>query len=167
MEELRALVNRIGPDRISALFAEPISVSAGVAVPPEGYFAGIETVLAEHDIPFVDDEVVTGCWKLGTRFGTERFGFRPQAMSLAKGINSGYCPLGVFAFSKPLYDEITEAADANGFLMHGGTYHGHPLASAIALKCLEIYEKRDIGGHVARVPGPSRSGWRSCACTRW
>ncbi len=136
-------------------------------MPPEGYFAGIETVLAEHGIPFVDDEVVTGFWKLGTRFGTERFGFRPQAMSLAKGINSGYCPLGVFAFSKPLYDEITEAADANGFLMHGGTYHGHPLASAIALKCLEIYEKRDIGGHVARVPGPSRSGWRSCACTRW
>jgi len=150
-EELRTLVHRRGPDRISAFFAEPVSVSAGVAVPPEGYFAAVEAILAEHGIPFVDDEVVTGFWKLGTRFGTDRFGFRPQVMSLAKGINSGYCPLGVFAFSKPLYDEIAEAADANGFLMHGGTYHGHPLASAIALKCLEIYEKRDIAGHVAEV----------------
>ena len=72
-------------------------------------------------------------------------------MTLAKGINSGYCPLGVFALSGALYEEISEAADAGGFLMHGGTYHGHPLACAIALKCLEIYETRDIPGHVARV----------------
>jgi 4-aminobutyrate--pyruvate transaminase len=149
--ELQTLVEQEGPERISALFAEPVSVSAGVAVPPPGYFDGIQAVLARHGIPFVDDEVVTGFWKLGTRFGAERFGLTPDAVSLAKGINSGYCPLGVFALSGALYDEIAEAADASGFLMHGGTYHGHPLAAAIALKCLEIYATRNIPEHVARV----------------
>ena len=149
--ELRTLVEQEGPERISALFAEPVSVSAGVAVPPDGYFEGIQAVLRAHAIPFVDDEVVTGFWKLGTQFGAERFGLTPDAVSLAKGINSGYCPLGVFALSGTLYDEIAEAADASGFLMHGGTYHGHPLAAAIALKCLEIYRTRNIPEHVARV----------------
>jgi 4-aminobutyrate--pyruvate transaminase len=151
VDELRSLVEMEGPSRISSFFAEPISVSAGVAVPPEGYFAGVQEVLRAHGIPFVDDEVITGFWKLGTRFGAGRFGLAPDAVTLAKGINSGYCPLGVFALSGALYEEISEAADAGGFLMHGGTYHGHPLACAIALKCLEIYETRDIPGHVARV----------------
>jgi 4-aminobutyrate--pyruvate transaminase len=149
--ELQTLVEQEGPERISALFAEPVSVSAGVAVPPAGYFDGVQAVLRRHAIPFVDDEVVTGFWKLGTQFGAERFGLTPDAVSLAKGINSGYCPLGVFALSGALYDEIAEAADASGFLMHGGTYHGHPLAAAIALKCLDIYRTRNIPAHVARV----------------
>jgi 4-aminobutyrate--pyruvate transaminase len=149
--ELETLIAAQGADRIAAFFAEPVSVSAGVAVPPQGYFEGVQAVLRRHAIPFVDDEVVTGFWKLGTQFGAERFGLAPDAVSLAKGINSGYCPLGVFALSGALYDEIAEAADAGGFLMHGGTYHGHPLAAAIALKCLDIYRARNIPAHVARV----------------
>ena len=151
VDELRTTIDEVGAERISAFFAEPVSVSGGVAVPPPGYFPAIGKVLKDAGIPFVDDEIVTGFWKLGTMFGAEKLGIAPDAVALAKGINSGYCPLGVFALSGALYDEIAEAVDAIGFLPHGGTYHGHPLASAIALKCLDIYKTRNIPDHVARV----------------
>jgi 4-aminobutyrate---pyruvate transaminase len=148
IDELETTIKARGPAGVAAFIAEPVSISSGAAIPPPGYFAGVRQVLDRYGIPFIADEIITGFGRLGTRFGVEKFDVVPDVMTFAKGINSGFLPLAAYAISEDLYDDVVEAVRPSGFLMHGGTYHGNPVAAAVALKCLELYDSRQIAKNV-------------------
>jgi PLP-dependent transaminase len=150
IEELRQTIDELGPQNIAAFIGEPIMGVAGMIVPPEGYWPRVAAVLAEHGITFIFDEVVTAYGRVGTWFGAEHFGVEPDIIVTAKGITSGYAPLGAVL----LTDEIASAISADGFPM-GFTYNGHPTSCAIALKNLEIIRRegllaraREIGAYL-------------------
>jgi 4-aminobutyrate--pyruvate transaminase len=143
---LDALIQREGPDTIAAFIAEPVMGAGGLIVPPEGYFDHVQAVLAKYDILFIVDEVITGFGRLGTRFGSEAFGLKPDTISIAKAVTSAYAPLGAVTVSEPVYHAMLEESRKIGAFAQGFTYGGHPLAAAIALKALEIYERDDIIG---------------------
>ncbi|HQF30243.1 MAG TPA: aminotransferase [Hyphomicrobiales bacterium] len=148
---LRALIEREGPETIAAFIAEPVMGAGGVIVPPAGYFEAIQPILAEHDILFIDDEVICGFGRTGNWFGAETLGMKPDTMSVAKQMTSAYAPLGA-VLVPPFYYEALEAQSAKiGLFGHGFTYGGHPLGCALGVKAIEIYQKRDILGHVRSV----------------
>jgi 4-aminobutyrate--pyruvate transaminase len=147
---LRALIEREGPETIAAMIAEPIMGAGGVVVPPDAYFPAIQPILDEHDILLIDDEVICGFGRTGNWFGATTMGMRPATISVAKQMTSAYCPLGAVMIPKSMY-EILEAQSAKiGTFAHGFTYGGHPLGCALGVKALEIYERRGI---VERVRG--------------
>lgn len=111
----------------------------------------MQAVLARYDIALIADEVITGFGRLGTMFGSEALGVRPDTISLAKAITSSYVPLGAVTVPEPVYEALIEESAKTGMFGHGLTYSGHPLACAVALKAIEIYERDDIVGHVRRV----------------
>jgi adenosylmethionine-8-amino-7-oxononanoate aminotransferase len=142
-----------GADKVAAFFAEPIMGAGGVIVPPEGYLKRMHAVCKKNDILFVSDEVVTGFGRLGHWFASEdEFGIVPDMITSAKGLTSGYMPLGALLFS----DEIWEVLNAEGSgrcFPHGFTYSGHPVACAAALKNIEIMEQEKLLENVNEV-GP-------------
>ncbi|HSM97026.1 MAG TPA: aminotransferase [Rhizomicrobium sp.] len=152
-KNLEALIEREGPDTIAAMIAEPLQGAGGVILPPKGYFAAIGKVLAKHGIPLISDEVITGFMRTGNWFGCETFGFQPDTMTVAKALSSAYLPIAAVMISPELCDIIEAESGKIGTLGHGFTYSGHPVASAVALKTIEIYQERDILGHVRKV-GP-------------
>jgi 4-aminobutyrate--pyruvate transaminase len=147
---LEALILREGPDTIAAFIAEPVMGAGGVIVPPKGYFAAIQAVLRRYDIHFIVDEVITGFGRLGTWFGAQAFKLKPDTVTVAKALTSGYAPLGAVTVPEPVYQAMLDESRKIGAFAHGFTYGGHPLAAAIALKALEIYERDDIIGKAAR-----------------
>ena len=148
---LEALIEREGADTIAAMIAEPLQGAGGVILPPKGYFAAIGRVLAKHDIPLISDEVITGFMRTGNWFGCETYGFQPETMTVAKALSSAYLPIAAVMISPELCDIIEAESGKIGTLGHGFTYSGHPVASAVALKTIEIYQERDILGHVRKV----------------
>jgi len=149
--DLDALIQAEGPDTIAAFFAEPVMGAGGVIVPPEGYFEAIQAVLDQYDILFIADEVITGFGRLGTMFGSEALGMRPDSVSLAKALTSAYAPLGAVTVSEPVYEAMLSESEKIGTFGHGFTYGGHPLAAALGVKALEIYEREDIAGRAAKI----------------
>ena len=148
-KELEDLILAEGPETVGAFIAEPVQGAGGVIVPPEGYFAKIQAVLDRHDVLLIADEVICGFGRLGTWFGAEAMGMRPDLMSIAKGISSGYAPLsGVLVGSKVWSVLSGEAATRYGVFGHGYTYTGHPVMAAAALANLDIIEEE---GLVARA----------------
>jgi 4-aminobutyrate---pyruvate transaminase len=150
-KKLQDLILAEGPDTIAAFMAEPVIGAGGVIVPPPTYFEKVQAVLERYDIAFIADEVITGFGRLGTMFGCEALGIRPDTVSLAKAITSGYVPMGAVTVTEPVYEALVAESGRNGLFGHGLTYSGHPLACAVALKAIEIYERDDIVGHVQRV----------------
>ncbi|MGH6888978.1 MAG: aminotransferase [Rhizomicrobium sp.] len=148
---LETLIEREGPDTIAAMIVEPVQGAGGVILPPEGYFGAIAAVLGRHDIPLIDDEVITGFGRTGNLFGCTTYGFEPDSMTLAKALSSAYLPISAVLISPDLADAIEQESGRIGTFGHGFTYTGHPVAAAVALKTIEIYEERDIVGHVRRV----------------
>jgi 4-aminobutyrate--pyruvate transaminase len=150
-QNLDALIQKEGPDTVAAMFVEPVMGAGGAMVPPEGYFDAITQVLDKYDIALIDDEVITGFGRTGEWFGCGKYGFEPDSMSIAKALSSAYIPISAVLLSP----EMTEIIDAEsrriGVLGHGLTYGGHPVSAAVALKTIEIYQKRDIVGHVRHV----------------
>jgi 4-aminobutyrate--pyruvate transaminase len=149
--ELRAAILAAGPETIGAMIAEPVSVSAGMLPPPEGYFAAIASVLEEFGIRLFADEVVTGFGRTGNMWGSETFGIAPDCVTSAKGLSSAYQPISAILMSPEFHERMLAGSKADGWLAHAGTYHAHPVAAAVALKTLEIFEKRDVLGHVRSV----------------
>ncbi len=149
--DLEALIEREGPETVAAFIAEPVMGAGGVIVPPEGYFAAIEPILSRYDILLIDDEVITGFGRTGNWFGAETLGMNPTSVSMAKQLTGGYAPLSAVAINR----EVAEAIEANtgkiGTFGHGFTYGGHPLGCAVGIKALQIYETRNIVGHVRDV----------------
>lgn len=150
-DDLDTLIQREGPDTIAAMIAEPVMGAGGVILPPKNYFANVMAVLAKHGIAMIDDEVITGFGRTGEWFGCQAYGFQPDSMSVAKALSSAYLPISAVLLS-PEMSEIVEAETGRlGNFGHGFTYSGHPVASAVALKTLEIYRTRNILGHVRKV----------------
>lgn len=144
--DLRNAIIEIGPEKVAAFIAEPILASGGVIVPPEGYHKACKDVCEEFDVVYISDEVVTGFGRLGHWFASEEvFGVTPDIITSAKGLTSGYAPLGACIISDRLLEGLGEAGQAfkNGF-----TYSGHPVSSAVALKNIEIFERENLLAHV-------------------
>ena len=148
---LEALILAEGPDTIAAMIAEPVMGAGGVIVPPEGYFDQVVRVLEKHGIPLIDDEVITGFGRTGNWFGATTYGFEPESMSIAKALSSAYLPISAVLLSPELSDIVEQESGRIGTFGHGFTYSGHPVAAAVALKTIEIYQRRDLVGHVRHV----------------
>ncbi len=149
--ELDDLIVREGPDTVAAFFAEPVMGAGGVLVPPRSYFDRIQPVLRKHDVLLVADEVICGFGRLGTMFGIETYGIKPDIITVAKQISSGYQPISATVISAPIYEALVAQSDKIGTFAHGFTYSGHPVAAAVAVETLKIYEERQILDHVRAV----------------
>jgi len=139
-----------GPDTVAAFIAEPVQGAGGVIVPPPNYWPLVRAVCDRHGVLLIADEVVTGFGRTGALFGTRLWGVQADLWCLAKGISSGYAPLGATAISRRVA-EVFDGADASlGTISHGTTYAAHPVAAAAALATLAILEREDIVGAAAR-----------------
>jgi adenosylmethionine-8-amino-7-oxononanoate aminotransferase len=137
-------IRRVGPDKVAAFFCEPVIGAGGVHVPPEGYIQGVADLCAEHGILLVIDAVICAFGRLGTWFGVERWpDVKPAMITFAKGVTSGYLPLGGVVVNESVSAPYFEAPGGPMF-RHGATYAGHPSVCAAALATLEIYESEDI-----------------------
>ena len=148
---LDALIQREGPDTIAAFIAEPMMGAGGVIVPPDTYFDRVQAVLGKYDILFIVDEVITGFGRLGHMFGSQAYGLKPDTVTVAKAITSAYAPLGAITISEPVYQAMLDESRKIGAFAHGFTYGGHPLATALGVKAIEIYERDDIVGQVRKI----------------
>jgi 4-aminobutyrate--pyruvate transaminase len=124
-----------------------------VIVPPPGYFDLIQPILKKHDVLFIADEVITGFGRLGQPFGSQVYGLKPDFVTVAKMMTSAYVPMSALYVADHVYQTIADASAEIGVFGHGYTYSGHPLACAVALETLRIYESDRVVEHVARV-GP-------------
>lgn len=138
--DLQTLIEREGPNTIGAFIAEPVMGTGGVLPPPPGYFEGVQRLLAEHDILFIVDEVITGFGRTGAWFGTGKYGLKPDIVSLAKGLTSAYFPMSATLVSDRIWRVLEETSAEMGAFMHGFTYSGHPVGCAVALANLDILE---------------------------
>lgn len=159
-EELEKLILAEGPDTVAAMFAEPVMGAGGVIVPPAGYFDKIQAVLRKYDVLLIADEVITGFGRTGQMFGSQTFGLKPDLMTVAKGLSSGYLPISALIVSGRVYEPVKAQAGEIGVFGHGFTYGGHPVSAAVALETLAIYDERDILGHVGRVAPALQRGLR-------
>jgi adenosylmethionine-8-amino-7-oxononanoate aminotransferase len=148
--EFEALIAREGADRIGGFIAEPIQASGGIIVPPEGYLRRMWEVCQRHDILFIADEVVTSFGRLGHWFSSwDEFGVMPDMVATAKGLTSGYVPLGAMVMSDRIWNVMAQGG--HRWFTTGFTYSGHPVSCAAALKNIEIMEREDLLGNAARV----------------
>jgi 4-aminobutyrate--pyruvate transaminase len=150
-KDLEDLIQREGPETIAAFIAEPVMGAGGVIVPPKGYFAKIQAVLDKYDVRVIADEVICGFGRTGNPFGSQTMGFKPTSVSMAKAITSAYFPLGAITIEEELYQAMVEQSKKIGTFGHGYTYTAHPVASAVALKVIEIYERDGIYAHAAKM----------------
>lgn len=139
---LRSFIESEGAETIAAFISEPIQGTGGVHLPPQNYFKEVREICDEYDILFIADEVITGFGRTGTYFGIEQFGVIPDLMSVAKGITSGYAPLGGVILSEKIHQDLIEKTE--GLFMHGYTYSGHPVSCAVALKNIDIIERESL-----------------------
>jgi 4-aminobutyrate---pyruvate transaminase len=162
-ENLDAQIQREDPDTVAAFIAEPVMGAGGVIVPPATYFDKVQAVLNKHDVLLIADEVICGFGRTGRMFGSETFGLRPDIMTMAKAITSGYLPLSATVISEEIYRACVGQSEKLGVFAHGYTYTGHPAACAVALESLDIYAERDLVGHVQRLAPQLQTGLRKLA----
>jgi len=144
VDELEQKILSLGADKVAAFFAEPILGAGGVVVPPKGYHQRTHAVCKQYDVLYVSDEVVTAFGRLGHWFASQDvFGFEPDIITCAKGLSSGYLPLGATIYSDEIHEVISEQGKGRYFAQ-GYTYSGHPVCCAAALKNIEIMERENI-----------------------
>ncbi|MBN9610660.1 MAG: aspartate aminotransferase family protein [Actinobacteria bacterium 69-20] len=136
-----------GPDTVAAVFVEPVQNSGGCFPPPPGYFDRLREICDTYDVLLVSDEVICAYGRLGTMFGSAKFGYEPDIITSAKGLTSGYSPLGAAIISDKLYEPFATGESVFG---HGYTWGGHPVGCAAALANLDVFEKEDLLGNVLR-----------------
>ena len=132
--QLADKIAEIGEDKVAAFIAEPIQGAGGVIIPPDSYWPEVKRILEAHDILFIADEVITGFGRTGQMFGSQTYGLTPDIMTVAKGLSSGYAPIGGSIVS----DRVADVINSHGDFNHGYTYSGHPVACAVALENLRI-----------------------------
>jgi putrescine aminotransferase len=140
LTETERIIEHEGADTIAALFAEPIQGAGGVIVPPPGHLRELRDLCHRHGILFIADEVITGFGRLGAWFASELWSLNPDMITMAKGITSGYVPLGATLVS----DAIADTLSTSGYLAHGFTYSGHPVSAAAALANIDILEREQL-----------------------
>jgi putrescine aminotransferase len=141
-------IEELGAERVAALIVEPVFGSGGVIVPPPGYLRRLREVCDRHGVLLIADEVITGFGRTGSWFAVESEAVVPDMITFAKGVTSGYIPLGGVIVSDPIWDELRDAEREPGYLMHGFTHSGHPVACAVALANIEAIEREEM---LARV----------------
>jgi len=152
--ELEQKILDLDPEHVACFIAEPIMGAGGVIVPPQGYQRRTWEICQKYDVLYISDEVVTAFGRLGHMVTSQDlFGFQPDILVMAKGISSGYVPLGATMVSDRMYEVLKTPKDANPSLSHGFTYSGHPVACAAGVKNIDIMERMDLCGNVRRL-GP-------------
>ncbi|MGI5245358.1 aspartate aminotransferase family protein [Dactylosporangium sp. CA-139066] len=134
-----------GPDTVAAVYLEPVQNAGGCFPPPPGYFERVRQICDRYDVLLVSDEVICAFGRLGEYFGADRYGYRPDIITCAKGLTSGYVPLGAMLASERLAEPFL---DGHNWFAHGITYGGHPVGSAVALANLDIFEREGLNAHV-------------------
>jgi adenosylmethionine-8-amino-7-oxononanoate aminotransferase len=134
-----------GPDTVACVYLEPVQNSGGCFPAPPGYFQRVREICDQYDVLLVSDEVICAFGRLGEYFGSHRYGYMPDIITCAKGLTSGYMPLGAMIASERLMQPFLQGTNA---FLHGVTFGGHPVASAVALANLDIFEREDLNGHV-------------------
>lgn len=149
-EQLERKILEVGEDKVAAFIAEPIQGAGGVIIPPETYWPKIREILSRYDILFIADEVICGFGRTGEWFGSQYYGNAPDLMPIAKGLTSGYIPMGGVV----VRDEIVETLNEGGEFYHGFTYSGHPVAAAVALENIRILKEEKIVERVKNETAP-------------
>jgi adenosylmethionine-8-amino-7-oxononanoate aminotransferase len=153
-DAIEAMIIAEGPETVAAVFLEPVQNAGGCLVPPPGYFQRVREICDRHGVLFVSDEVICAFGRLGAWFGSSRLGYQPDMITFAKGVTSGYSPLGGVVVS----DRIAEPFLAEGTsFLHGITFAGHPVSCAVALANLDIMEREDLPGRVLDLETEFRS----------
>ncbi|KAA5604215.1 aspartate aminotransferase family protein [Roseospira marina] len=148
---LEEAIQAIGPERVAAFVGEPVQGAGGLIVPPPGYWAEIQRICSKHDILLIVDEVICGFGRTGQWFGSQTFDIRPDIMTLAKGLSSGYLPIAAVMVGQRIGRTLVEKG---GEFVHGFTYSGHPTACAVALETLSIMERERLVERVRDDVGP-------------
>jgi putrescine aminotransferase len=149
-KELEEVIMGQGENRIAAFIAEPIQGAGGVIIPPDTYWPEIQRICDKYEILLIADEVICGFGRTGNWFGSQTMGIKPHIMTIAKGLSSGYQPIG----GSIVCDEVAEVIGSGEF-NHGYTYSGHPVASAVALENIRLLEEENILDHVRKVAAPA------------
>ncbi|MGC5078414.1 aspartate aminotransferase family protein [Agrococcus sp. DT81.2] len=152
-DQIAVAIEQEGPDTVAAVFLEPVQNAGGCFPPPPGYFERVREICDEYDVLLVSDEVICAFGRLGTMFGAERYGYQPDIITCAKGLTSGYAPLGAMIASDRLFEPF---AQPGAMFAHGYTFGGHPVATAVGLANLEIFEREGVLEHVRANEGAFR-----------
>lgn len=146
-DEIERAILREGPDTVAAVFLEPVQNSGGCFTPPPGYFPRVREICDRYGVLMVSDEVICAFGRLGHYFGAERYGYCPDMITVAKGLTSGYSPLGALIARDYLIEPFLEAGRS---FVHGITFAGHPVSCAVGLANLALFEREDLPGHVRK-----------------
>ena len=149
-QQLEATIQQLGVENVAAFIGEPVQGAGGVIVPPTTYWPEIQRICDKYGILLIADEVITGFGRTGNWFGSETFGIKPHIMTIAKGLSSGYQPIG----GSIVCDEVARVIASDGDFNHGYTYSGHPVAAAVALENLRILQDEHVVEHVRNVAHP-------------
>ncbi|HVC02155.1 MAG TPA: aminotransferase [Steroidobacteraceae bacterium] len=148
---IEARILEVGPQNVAAFIGEPVQGAGGVIIPPPGYWLKVEAICRKYGILLIADEVICGFGRLGSWFGFQHFGVKPDIVSMAKGLSSGYLPISATAVAAPI---VKLLKDKGGEFIHGYTYSGHPVAAAVALRNLDIIARERLVERVAEDTGP-------------
>jgi 4-aminobutyrate--pyruvate transaminase len=159
--ELEETILREGPDTVAAFFAEPAMGAGGVMIPPAGYFEKIQAVLRKYDVLFVADEVICGFGRTGNYWGCQTFGITPDIITCAKALSASFLPISAIIINDRIFQGLADGSATIGTWGHGFTYSGHPVAAAVALETLKIYDELDIVSHVRKVGARMQAGLRA------
>ncbi len=166
-DRLEALIQAEGADTIAAFIGEPVLGTGGIVPPPAGYWERIQTVLRRHDILLIADEVITGFGRLGSMFGSDHYGIKPDLITIAKGLTSAYAPLSGVIVSEQVWRILERGADEFGAIGHGWTYSSHPLCAAAGVANLELVDEmglvenaREIGAYFRQSLADAVGGHR-------
>lgn len=164
VSEFQQKLEELGPDTVAAFLAEPLLASGGVIIPPAGYHARIKDICEQHDIIYISDEVVTAFGRCGEWFASEKvFGVVPDIITFAKGVTSGYVPLGGLALSEKLLSRVSGENAKGSYFTNGYTYTGHPVSCAAALANIAILENDNLLAHVREMSGYFAEGLKTLA----
>ena len=144
VSELETLIEREGADTIAAFIGEPVLGTGGIVPPPEGYWPAIQEVLRKHDILLIADEVVTGFGRLGSMFGSDHYGLKPDLITIAKGLTSAYAPLSGSIVGDRMWKVLEQGTDENGPIGHGWTYSAHPVGAAAGVANLKLLDDLNL-----------------------
>jgi adenosylmethionine-8-amino-7-oxononanoate aminotransferase len=153
-DEIARAIEYEGPDTVCCVFLEPVQNSGGCFPPPPGYFARVREICDRYGVLLVSDEVICAFGRLGHYFGASRYGYQPDIVTCAKGMTSGYSPIGAMLVSERIMEPFRQGTAS---FLHGFTFGGHPVSAAVAMANLDVFEREDLCGHVLRTEGAFRA----------
>lgn len=162
-DSLEQRILKEDPETVAAMIAEPVMGAGGVLLPPVTYWEKVQAVLNKYDVMLIADEVICGFYRTGNLWGTQTYGLKPEMITCAKALSSGYLPIGAVMLTTKIYEALVKQSEKIGVFSHGFTYSGHPTTSAVALETLRIYEERDMLSHVRKMAPRMQAGLRRFA----